>query len=54
MENKYLPVKWEPKPQFEIDRQRRAYFYLYNIIMHKIEEEIQKMYRNTYPKPRIK
>lgn len=49
---KYPPVLWKPQPQFEIDRQRRAYFYMYNIIMHKIEVEIQKMYRNSYPKPR--
>ena len=36
---KYLPVVWKPEPQFEVDRQRRAYFYLYNIIMNQIEEK---------------
>jgi hypothetical protein len=51
-DKKYLPVLWKPEPQFEVDRQRRAYFYLYNIIMHQIEIKMQEMYHNSYPKPR--
>jgi hypothetical protein len=49
---KYPPVLWTPEARFEVDRQRRAYFYLYNIIMFQIEKKMQEMYRNTYPKPR--
>ena len=46
----HLPVIWEQQKESNIDRFKRNYLDLYNILMHQIEVEIKKEFNKKWKK----